>query len=254
MELKESKIERKEDKIPFEADLKVDFIRHGKPEYTDKERKSAKFEGNLTEEGINQIRGEALKLAGRIDKDKELVVFWVSPRTRARQTAEIIYDIFQEQGIPVIRDLKTIRSLSDVKISPDFLEDLLKSGATGRWMEYWAEADLSEGTEKPEEVKKRIERIITYLERIARNTTPAEDKKLHFICIGHEEIFRDLLEEGYGLGTKNSTGPNYGEVMSMGIRKSGQGQDAVLELRYKGQKTELGFNKEERRFYREKSS
>lgn len=251
MEFKESQFERRESEIPSEADLSVDFVRHGKPEYTDEERKSAKFEGNLTEEGIEQVKERATELASKIDKERELVVFWVSPRTRAQQTAEIIYSVFQEQNIPVIKDLKTVKSLSDVKISPDFLKDLLKSDTIGKWMEYWAGADLPEGTEKPEEVKKRVARVITYLERIARNITPIEGKKLHFICVGHEEIFRDLLEEGYGLGTKDHTGPGYGEVMSMGIRRSKQEQDAVLELKYKGQETELGFNRESRRFYKE---
>jgi len=250
MEFKESQFGTRESEMPFEADLRVDFIRHGKPEYTEEERKSARFEGNLTEESIEQIRERATELASRIDKEKELVVFWVSPRTRAQQTAEIIYNIFREQNIPVIKDPKTIESLSDVKISPDFLKELSESGVIGKWMEYWAESDLPEGTEKPDEVKKRVERIITYLERIARNIAPAEGKKMHFICVGHEEIFRDLLEEGYGLGTRNNTGPSYGEVMSMDIIKSQQGQDAVLELRYKGQETELGFNKESRKFFK----
>jgi len=250
MVFKEPQFEKRENEMPLEADLKVDFIRHGKPEYTDEEKESAKFEGRLTEEGINQIKDKALELAGQIDKEKELVVFWISPRMRAQQTAEIIYNIFQEQDIPAIKDLRTVRSLSDVRMGPNSIKDLVKNSVIGKWMEYWAESALPEDTEKPDEVKKRVERIITYLERIARKITPAENKKLHFICVGHEEIFRDLLEEGYGLGTKNSTGPSYGEVMSMDIRKSEQGQDAVLELRYKGQETELGFNKGSRKFYK----
>lgn len=251
MGFEESQFERRESKMPFDADLKVDFIRHGRSEYTDEERKSAKFEGNLTEAGIDQIKDKALELVGQIDKEKELVVFWVSPRKRAQQTAEILYNIFQEQNISVIKNLKTIESLSDVRMSPNLIKDLLKNNAIGKWMEYWAESDLPKDTEKPEEVKKRVERIIAYLERIARQITPAENKKLHFICVGHEEIFRDMLEEGYGLGTKNSTGPSYGEVMSMGIIKSKQGQDAVLDLRYKGQETKLRFDKESRRFHKE---
>ncbi len=138
MEFKESQFEKRESETPFEADLKVDFIRHGKPEYTDEERRSAKFEGSLTEEGINQIKNKALELAGQIDKEKELIVFWVSPRRRARQTAEIMYNIFQEQNIQVIKDLKTVGSLSDVKMSSDLIKDLLRNNAMGKWMEYWA--------------------------------------------------------------------------------------------------------------------
>ncbi len=237
------------EKETTQPDLRVDFIRHGRPEYTDEEIQSAAIEGSLTEEGIEQTKESAIELASKIDKEKELVVFWVSPKQRAQQTAKILFDILQKQNIPIIEDLRTVKSLSDVKMSPDFIADLYKNDAIGKWMEYWTESDLPKDTEKPEEVKKRVERVIAYLERIARNITPERDKKLHFICVGHEEIFRDLLEEGYGLGTKDDTMPSYGEIMSMDIKKSEHGKDAMLKLEYRGQKTELGFNKENRKFY-----
>lgn len=234
-------------------DLRVDFVRHGKPEYTDEEIQSATAEGNLTEEGANQIKERAVELASRIDKEKEFVVFWVSPKRRAQQTAKIIFDIFKEKNIPIIKDLRTVRSLSDVKASPAFIEDLLKNDAIEKWMEYWTKSDLPEDTEKPEEVRKRVERIITYLERIARNIVPAENRKLHFICIGHEEIFRDLLEEGYGLGTKDNTSPNYGEIMNVDIKKSEPGKDAKLILNYHNQSAGLEFDKGIRKFYKPES-
>ncbi|MEK7116848.1 MAG: histidine phosphatase family protein [Patescibacteria group bacterium] len=250
MEFRESSPEKIETEVPFETDMKVDFIRHGKPEYTDEEMRLAIVEGNLTEEGIEQVKNRALELAGKIDKEKELVVFWVSPKRRAQQTAEVLFGVFQEQGIPVIRDLKTIKSLTGVKVTPEFIENLMKMDS-GKWMEYWTVSDLPEGTETPEEVKKRVERVVAYLERIARNITPPEGKKLHFICVGHEEIFMDLLQEGYGPGVGADIGPTYGEVMSMDIKKSEQGQDAVLKLKYRNQETSLDFNKENRKFYRE---
>lgn len=246
-------LESKEKKLTG-PDLIVDFVRHGKPEYTNEEIRSAIIEGNLTEEGVNQVKERAVELASKIDKEKEFVVFWVSPKQRAQQTAKIIFDVFRNQNIPVIKDLRTIKSLSDVKMSPAFIKDLLKNDAIGKWMEYWTESDLPEDTEKPEEVRKRVERIITYLERIARNIAPAENKKLHFICVGHEEIFRDLLEEGYGLGTKDNTGPNYGEIMSVGINKSVSGKKAKLKLDYHGQLTELDFDNKSRRFYNEEKT
>lgn len=253
MEFQESAPEKKEEKAVFRSDLKVDFIRHGKPEYTAEERKTAKYEGNLTEEGTARIKDQALKLAQQIDKEKELVVFWVSPRKRAWQSAEILYKVFQEQGITVIKDLKTVLSLSDVKMSSGFIEDLLKNKAMKSWMEYWAESNLPEGTEKPEEVKKRVKRVVTYLERIARQIAPQENKRLHFICVGHEEIFRDILEEGYGLGTKDKTGPSYGEVMSMDIGKSEQGKEAVLKLKYREQEADLSFDKKSREFHKQEN-
>jgi len=119
-------------------------------------------------------------LAAGIDKERELVVFWVSPRQRARQSAEILREVFEQQGIIVIRDIKTVKSLMDTKLSPEFLKEFSESGAIGNWMEYWTESELSENTEKPEEVKQRVQRIITYLERIARTITLTRQQKTSF--------------------------------------------------------------------------
>lgn len=252
MELKEPKFEKKEE-MPFEADLRVDFIRHGKPSYTKEEFEAGKFEGELTVKGRRQIENQGLELTKNIDKDKELVAIWASPKKRADQTAVIIKDVFEKEGISVWES-KTKESLRDLKWtsgSIEFFEKFVKEeGAADAWMKYWSEAEkLPDGVEKPEEVKQRIARVITYLERIARTVQPS-GKKLHFICIGHEEIFRDLLEEGFGMGTKKGTGQIYGEVLRIDINKSEDNKDAILNLKYRGMESQLGFNKNSREFHR----
>ncbi|MBI3631957.1 MAG: histidine phosphatase family protein [Candidatus Vogelbacteria bacterium] len=241
------------EKEPFRSDLTADFVRHGQPKYTEEELKSAKLEGQLTEEGIKQTERRAIELVGKIDKEKELIVFWVSPRQRAQQTAGIISDIFQRQGIQVLKNLHTSPSLSDIKTSPQFWDDVIKNSEVKKWMEYWSESDLPGDTEKPEEVKRRVQRVVTYLERIARTIKPPEGKKLRFICVGHEEIFRDLLEEGYGFGTKGSSGPSYAEVLSMDINKSEEKKAASLRLKFHGQEARLKFDKDNRNFSREEA-
>jgi broad specificity phosphatase PhoE len=259
-EFKESKIESEEEE-PFKADLRVDFIRHGKPKYTQGEIESGKFEGELIPEGIEQVKSSALELARGIDKDKELIIIWTSPKKRAQQTSEIIRDIFNEEKISIIEKgwkrkeqkekideepIRTQEPLRDVKLTGEFVGELKKI-AVADWMEYWAKAgELPKGIEKPEEVKERTERLITHLERIARTIEPPKGKKLHFICVGHEETVRDLLEEAYGSGTKKGTGPNYGEVVRMDIHKSEPNKDAVLNLNYRDSKAKLNFNKERR--------
>ncbi len=163
-EFKESKIENKEEE-PFKADLRVDFIRHGKPKYTQEEIGSGKFEGELMPEGIEQVRSSALELARGIDKDKELVVIWTSPRKRAQQSSEIIRDIFNKEKIPIIEkgwkrkekeertdeeQPRTEETLRDVKLTGEFVDELKKI-AVADWMEYWAKAEeLPKGIEKPD--------------------------------------------------------------------------------------------------------
>lgn len=201
-------------------------------------------------------------MAKGIDKEQELVIIWVSPKARAQQTAGIIKTILEKEGALILEKgwkgektikepLRITKPLKDVTMTPKFIQELIKAEATGDWMRYWTESEkLPEGVETPEEVKTRTKRLITYLERIARSIKSPEGKKLHFICVGHEEIVRDLLEEAYGLGTEKGTGPDYGEVLRMNINKSSVERDATLNLKYRNLDSRLGFNIKERNFYR----
>src|SRR3989338_1661338 len=234
---------------PVQPDLTVDFVRHGEPEYTQQEIEDASIEGQLTQEGKRQVQEAGLKLSGKIDKDKELVVFLVSPKQRAHQTAAILNEVFQQQQIPVGRT-RTYQALSDIRLDHVFIGRLLSENAVDKLIEFWAKTKLPEDTEKPEEVKKRVETVVAYLERIARIITLQDNKKLRVICVGHEEIFRDLLEEGFGIGTRNHSGPGYAEDMEMGIFKSEPGKDAVLKLAFRGLEAELGFNPQSKNFYK----
>lgn len=253
----EKKIEQKE-QPPFRADLRVDFIRHGQPKYTKEEMKSANFEGELTKEGVEQIKKQIEELIKGINKQKEVVVIWTSPKNRAKQSSEVIRQMLSEKGIDRIVDkasgANVKASLSDVKISKDFMEEAIKDNIDFKnWMVYWSEMDnLPEGTESAEDVKKRVQRVVTYLERIARNVQLGEEKRLHFICVGHEELVRDLLEESFGMGTKEGEGPGYAEVVRMDITKSDKNKNAILDLSYRNKKSKLSFDKSTREFKGEK--
>lgn len=231
-------------------DLRVNFIRHCESEHSDEEARSARFEGRLTEKGIEQAKARALGLACEIDKTNEIIVFWTSPKGRAKQTADVIIKTFREEGICLIRDPKTMQSLADADLSPVFLEKLKENNAISNWMEYWSGSELPANTESPESVRRRVERVIAYLERIARTINSKDKRRLHFICVGHEEIFRDLLEEGLKIGTINKSGPRYGDNMVLDIVSSMHGKDASMRLSFGGETAELGFNKEKRKFYK----
>ncbi|OGG17980.1 hypothetical protein A3D78_05865 [Candidatus Gottesmanbacteria bacterium RIFCSPHIGHO2_02_FULL_39_14] len=238
---------------PVQPDLIVDFVRHGEPEYTQQEIDDASIEGHLTQEGRRQVHETGLKLSEQIDKEKECVVFWVSPKQRAQQTAAVLQKVFEQQQIPVER-FRTHHDLSDIRLGHEFIRKLYAEDAVDELIEYWTKADLPEDAEKPEEVKKRVERVVTYLVRIAEKIRPQDNKKLRFICVGHEEIFRDLLEAGYGFGTKKHTGPEFAEVMEMKIFKSELQNDAVLKLMFRGKEAELRFNPQSRNFYKIQNS
>ena len=140
---KETYLEQKE-REPFEADLRADFIRHGKPKYTKKEMESGEFEGTLKKESKEEVGLDALELSKGIDKDKEIVVIWVSPKRRVQQTAEIYKDILEKQGINVLAagierkgpKLRTKEALRDAGLTVEFVKELIEKKADADWMEY----------------------------------------------------------------------------------------------------------------------
>lgn len=249
MEKFEQKIERKESEV-FKSDLRVDFIRHGEPFYTEEELEKGEMEGSLSDRGIKEIENLSEELGKTINKDKELVVMWVSPKRRAIQSSIIIAEKLKEREINVY-SMKTRDSLRDVKLGNDFVDEIIENGELDNWMKYWSQRDkLPIGTENSMDVKKRVNRILTYLERIARKVKPINNRKIHFLCIGHEEIARDLLEEGFSMGTEKGTGPEYAEFVRIDIAKSENDKDAELNLNFRGKNATLGFNKESRDFYK----
>lgn len=236
-------LKEKEKKQP---DMVVNFIRHGKPEYTSEEKVAGEYEGNLTAEGVAQIEKSALDLVADIDKEKEIVLIWKSPKRRAQQSAEIIKNILINNGVQVLEKEASANktSLKDTKLGPDF-----NASDWSNWMAEWVrqETELPNGAEKPEEVKSRVGRILTYLERISKKVKLDAGKKLRIVCITHEEVFRDLLEEGFEMGTQKGTGPTYGEILKIGVSSSDK-EGVKFNMEYRGKDSEIGFDKETRQF------
>ncbi|MDP3014942.1 MAG: phosphoglycerate mutase family protein [bacterium] len=243
-------IEKKES-VPFEADMRVDFFRHGKVNYTAEELASAKYEGQLGDVGRKQVEAGAQKLAQSIDRERELVVLWASPRQRAQESAEIIAEILKAENIGVIqklgkKDIRKIGALRDVGLSPEFMK---AKGPDRDWMEFWDKADnLPESTEAPESLKERSLRILAYLEKISRLISPPADKKLHFICVGHEESFKELLSEGFGQGVEKESRPANAETMRLDIFHSGAKPE--FRLKYRDEEADLKFDSAERKIYK----
>lgn len=230
-------------------DLKISFVRHAKPEYTEEEERVAVFQGKLTPAGEQQADSLGQKLAAELNPEKEIIVFWISPKQRAQETAKKVKDILKNNGIPV-REPKTFNSLSDTHMTPEFNEIIEADDSDKGWMKYWTTHEVPEGTETPEDVKKRLTRVLVNIEKTARNVKPEGNKKIHILCFGHEETIRDLLETGFGFGTEKGTGPNYTEVLDVDVYKSGSEKDAILKLNFREKEVELGLNVKTREFYK----
>ena len=217
-------------------------MRHGKPVYSEEESKSGKFEGTLTEIGKKELEEAMNKLAENISGD-ELVVVLSSPRKRAVESAEIALKMLKEKGINVFPSLKIKNSLKDIQMTPEFVENL--KDFEGFWMEYWAKKNLPEEVEKPEDVKKRAQRVITYLNRVAKlkNLT----QKIRFVLFGHEEGVRDLLMEAFGIDTEKGEGPNYAENVSVNFFNVEENM-SKLQVSYRDKKGVLDFNPKTRNF------
>lgn len=175
------------------------------------------------------------------------MVIWSTPKKRGKDTANIVRRVLKEAGVSVIENENKLekKSLKDVRFSAD-----LEIPDWGNWMSYWAnnEGKIPENMEKPTDIKRRIQRVLTYLERIARQVNPKENKKLHFVCVTHEELFRDLLEEGFGYGTEKGTGPINGETLTIDINKSVNDGEAVFNMKFGDDESSLSFNSKSREF------
>ena len=100
------KQEKKE--LPFEADLRVDFIRHGKPNYKLHE------EGALDPDTQSLVRKEAETFVSNI-KPGEVIWIWKSPRNRAQETAKIYAEVLEQNGIKVEKN-KTQPQATDASL------------------------------------------------------------------------------------------------------------------------------------------
>jgi len=248
----------------FSADSRVDFVRHGKPEYTEEEIETGKYEGELSDESKENVRKNAENLVRDIDKEKEIIVFLTSPKNRAKETAEIYKDVFEKEKIFIYEEMITKAVLlRDAELNADFLDNQEEAVNRGEinwddWMEFWVDEfkkeKLPEEVEKPEEVRERVGKFIGLLKNLDILIRPPKNKKVHYICIGHEEIVRDLLEEGYNTGTVKGTNLDYGEKLRMDIYKSQSDENASLKLEYKGNESIFDFDATEKRFEKHKDN
>ncbi|HBK34991.1 hypothetical protein A2239_01440 [Candidatus Uhrbacteria bacterium RIFOXYA2_FULL_40_9] len=273
---------QKEVKKVVHPDLKATFFRHGRPTYSREELISGQMEGELSEESQKQVEASAKLLADQIDKKRELVVMWSSPKNRAVQTSQIVRRVFEEKGVPFLRKktgevrptkklemIRDFETAGDEKGSPfwDKLieiqgEDVLlpsgKKMGIANWQESLHVLSQTEGfedlqAEHPDHIRKRAMSILAHLEFIARKMEPPEGKTLRFIVFGHEEIVTPLLQEALGQGVESGTGPTYAEPLTIGIHPAKEGEQALVDLQFREQRVSLGFDPQSRNIHKTSS-
>lgn len=86
--------------------IRLFVVRHGRSEYL--ERESVKKLGkwapetkDITPEGEAELLKTAERLAGDIDPERDIVVFFSSPRARALRSKEVLEKYFRERGIEI---------------------------------------------------------------------------------------------------------------------------------------------------------
>jgi broad specificity phosphatase PhoE len=231
--------------------LTVYFVRHGEVSYTEEEITDLTIEGTLTDNGRDQAQRAGTLLADQIDNGSGQILILTSPKKRAAETADIIEGVFQEHRIQVTK--RRFGPLRDIGWGKEFVAALYRDNALGNLMEYWVDhADSLTDAESPIQVRRRVGKVIGFLEGISRSslTELSECRRPPIICVCHEEIFRDLLETGFGFGTREQSGARHAEIMRMDIYNSGPNTDAQLKLIFRDNTAELGFNIQEQDFYK----
>ena len=117
-----------EETIKPNFDMRIDFIRHGKPNYDGENEQSGEVQGRLDEDSRIAVRQQAERFITEIDAENELVVVYSSPKTRSIQTAEVWLEALKTAGIPALKlsgeEKKVILKLRIGSVMHMFLENL----------------------------------------------------------------------------------------------------------------------------------
>ena len=214
----------KENYLPKQdPSLNINIFRHGKSKY-EQGKVTIEEAGNLTIEGIEDVKKNAEELANLVKPD-EKVEIWSSPMGRALQTAKIVAQILEQKGISIQRKgnsnkhgIKIFKQLSEVKnFSWELFYPLVVGGevefAGKRFFvdknltnpnnfnpsKYFSEGgvrhiDLSYKQKLPEEYVHEIESIEDFIEVTKRLIKPLsrlkniKDKSYRIIIVTHDAL------------------------------------------------------------------
>ena len=230
----------------FQSDATITFLRHGNPKYTEEEIKKCDFEGELTDEGKEQVKKSAKELAQEIKNNNEVVIVWSSSRSRADETSKIFINTLEEEGITVLdrkkesdNKYKNFTSLSAPDVTPEFWKQKPKDEFFVRiWKELYEKDELPKGVETPDESEKKFKRVLEYNRRVINifNNKRRENRnfpKLRIIDVGHFETVTPIIYEAYGgkAGIDKEYGPEGAGFVNLEMQNLDD--KSIIRLDYK---------------------
>ncbi len=267
------------EKEEFKPSVIIDLIRHGQTKYPEKvkatleelgydveklfpttefsEDKTAELDGGIiTPEGRTELLEVASKLADTIDRENEVVIILFSPTSRTEESAEIILEGLESEGIGLGKDKNEIihakreyRRLAELldthwvnvfKFTASKGEEGIKDPygtylkATKEDLEQWAlKEDSAIKIESLGEVMKRLTGVTKAFYKLSRfNKKELDGKTLRVIAITHDvsmALILKMLEKQLG-EEKNEeiqnkaidfTSIKTAEVVELGMNKEG---------------------------------
>jgi len=242
---KEKEIFKSPEKEPQHNEVVIDFLRHGKTEYTEKGR-------DLTPEGEEQIRKGAEGIVEKIDPEKEIIVLWSSPAVRAQGSEEIIKELLNERRIKAYKDseINTMRNFDqrDKEFMEKFWQEAEKKGISPETLYTQKGQDKSDKFETQEEVRERTERVFNWIGYLTERAN-LQSKKLHIIGVSHFEFLNPVIEDVFGYKIKEKDFVKYGEGIRVNFDYNPTDKEMQISAEFRGEKKDnITFDKKKRKF------
>lgn len=190
------------------------------------------LEGRVTDAGEEGMRESARTLAGKIEKDKEIVAILPGPRTRHIQSAEIFADELERQGIKVLwrEGQRSHKDLIDFQRAwYSLVEYIVQQQGKSNvdlevfWWEMYRNQETRDdmnvkGYEHLGDVAKRMEYTAELLRRYARRyKSRFQGKTLRVICMTSDVDLEQIMQMGKPLEEREQIWPSYGDVVEVRI-------------------------------------
>ncbi|KAK6202702.1 phosphoglycerate mutase [Scheffersomyces amazonensis] len=178
---------------------RVIFVRHGQTEWSKTGQHTSVTDLELTPFGVKQMRNTGKNLIGdsnfQMIKPSNITHIIVSPRTRARQTVELLLEEVSEKEksrIPIMvdQDIREWEYGDYEGLKTQQIRDLRKQrGVDGPDHDWDIWGDGCENGEDYKQVTERIDRVIEKIKVIHRQAI-RENTKSDIIVVAHGHILR----------------------------------------------------------------
>ncbi|CZR60370.1 related to phosphoglycerate mutase [Phialocephala subalpina] len=182
---------------------RVFLVRHGETEWTISGRYTGRSDIPLTKNGEEQVSSSAKVIvgSGKIIDPSRIARFFISPRTRARRTYELLFDTSAqkelEEKVVITEDIREW----EYGAYEGLLTAQIRAARKERGLdqdEPWNiwESGCEEG-ESPAEVAARLDRIISKIREIQSPYMHGEEA-VDVVLIGHGHILRAFTKRWLG--------------------------------------------------------